>query len=171
MSATAPDWFQFCPRCGAPAGTRTVAGKPRRACAQCGYVHFIDPKVGVGVFVVAEGRLLLVKRRMNPARGKWSLPAGFVDQGEDPRDVARRETLEETGLTVDVNGLIDVYFNPAQPDGPAAIFILYRATVRGGTLQAGDDAAEARFFAPGELPPLAFQSTRAMVARFVAGIP
>jgi ADP-ribose pyrophosphatase YjhB (NUDIX family) len=169
-SATAPDWFRFCPRCGAPAGTRSVAGKSRRACAQCGYVHFIDPKVGVGVFVVTEERLLLVQRRMNPGRGQWSLPAGFVDQGEDPRAEAQRETYEETGLQVAVTDLIDVYFNPPQPDAPATIFILYQATVTGGTLRAGDDAADARYFAPHELPELAFQSTRAMVARFAAGL-
>ena len=169
MTATAPDWFRFCPRCGASAATRSVAGTPRRACDQCGYIHFIDPKVGVGVFVVTDGRLLLVQRIMNPGRGKWSLPAGFVDQGEDPRAVARRETLEETGLEVAVRDLIDVYFNPPQSDGPATIFILYQATVTGGTLRPGDDAADARFFPPDKLPELAFQSTRAMVARFAEG--
>ena len=86
---TAPNHIQFCVRCGAPMATRRVGDRPRRACTACDYVHFTDPKVGVGVFVLDEaGRVLLVRRVMNPERGKWSIPAGFLDQGEDPAETA-----------------------------------------------------------------------------------
>lgn len=160
---SAPAWFAFCPRCGAPMTTERVADKPRRVCPSCGYVYFTDPKVGVGVAVVDGGKLLLVRRAMNPERGKWSLPAGFVDQGLDPQVTAAREALEETGLTVKIGEVIDVFFNPPGAGG-ASIFILYRATLLGGQLQAGDDADAAGFFAPDQLPELAFASTRAAVA-------
>jgi acetyl-CoA carboxylase carboxyl transferase subunit beta len=124
----------------------------------------VEPKVGVGVFVLADGRVLLVQRAMEPERGRWSLPAGYLDPGEDPRAVAARETLEETSLHVEIGELIDVYHNP--PDsGGASIFILYRARLVGGTLAAGDDAAAAGFFGRDELPELAFHSTREMVRR------
>lgn len=164
---SAPGWFAYCPRCATPMQTRPLMDKPRRVCPACRYVYFTDPKVGVGVAVVEDDRLLLVQRRMNPERGKWSLPAGFVDQGEDPRATAEREALEETGLVVEVGAVIDVFFNPPGQGG-ANIFILYAARLLGGRLQAGDDAAAAGFFALDELPELAFASTKAAVARLLA---
>jgi ADP-ribose pyrophosphatase YjhB (NUDIX family) len=143
--------------------------KPRRICAACGYVHYTDPKVGVGVAVVEDGRLLLVRRSVDPGRGKWSLPAGFVDQGEDPQATAAREALEETGLVVAVGRVLDVFFNP--PDGGgASIFILYQAERLDGELQAGDDADDARFFALDQLPDLAFASTQAAVIYLLNGV-
>lgn len=147
--------------------TRQVADKPRRVCPTCRYVYFTDPKVGVGVAVVEDGRLLLIKRAMNPERGKWSLPAGFIDQGEDPKDAAAREALEETGLIVRIEGVLDVFHNPPGAGG-ASVFILYRAQIIGGELAAADDAADAGFFALDQLPELAFASTKAAVARLLA---
>lgn len=164
---SAPAWVVYCPRCATPLKTVMVHDRPRRACSACGYIHFTDPKVGVGVMVVENGRLLLVKRAMDPGRGRWSLPAGFLDQGEDPKSTATREALEETGLEVVVEDIVDVFFN-APDAGSASIFILYRARRVGGRLVAGDDAADAAFFAPDELPELAFASTRAAVTEFLA---
>jgi ADP-ribose pyrophosphatase YjhB (NUDIX family) len=166
VADSAPEWFAYCPRCAAAMRTEPVMDKPRRVCPACGYVYFTDPKVGVGVAVVEDGRLLLVRRAVNPGHGKWSLPAGFVDQGEDPRATAAREALEETGLIVEIGAVLDVFFNqPGQ--GGASIFILYRAERTGGELNAGDDADEVGFFAPDELPELAFDSTRAAVAHLM----
>ena len=148
--------------------TAPVMDKPRRVCPSCGYVYFTDPKVGVGVAVVEGGKLLLVRRRMNPERGKWSLPAGYVDQGEDPRATAARELLEETGLVVTVGAVIDVFHNPPGQGG-ASIFILYDGRRSGGELRAGDDADAAGFFSLDQLPELAFASTRMAVARLLSG--
>ncbi len=138
--------------------------RPRRVCPACGYVHFTDPKVGVGVLVVEGDRVLLVRRGVEPERGKWSLPAGFLDQGEDPRQTAAREALEEAGLTVAVEELLDVFHNPPGRGG-ASIFILYRARRLAGEPAPGDDADDARFFPLDALPELAFPSTRAAIAR------
>lgn len=118
----------------------------------------------MGVLVVEDGRLLLVRRAIEPERGKWSLPAGFLDQGEDPRATAEREALEETGVTVAVEGVFDVFFNPPGRGG-ASVFILYRARRIAGEPAAGDDADDARFFPLDALPELAFASTRAAIAR------
>ena len=148
--------------------TARVMDKDRRVCPSCRYVYFTDPKVGVGVAIVEDEKLLLVRRRMNPERGKWSLPAGYADQDEDPRETAEREALEETGLTVAVESLLDVFFNPPGQGG-ASIFILYRARRISGEPQAGDDAADAGFFALDQLPELAFASTHAAVARLLHG--
>jgi ADP-ribose pyrophosphatase YjhB (NUDIX family) len=120
--------------------------------------------VGVGVLVIREGKILLVRRTMNPAKGKWSIPAGYVDQGEDPKETAVRETLEETNLRVEISGLVEVYHNPPSQEG-ASIFILYRADLLGGDPQAGDDADAVGFFGLEELPELAFASTHDAIRR------
>jgi ADP-ribose pyrophosphatase YjhB (NUDIX family) len=148
---------RYCPSCGAGL---VREGRSHR-CTGCGRPHFRDPKVGVGVVVRDHAdRLLLVRRGNEPARGLWSLPAGFVDADEDPRAAAARECLEETGLVVEVGVVLEVY--PSR-EGMASFFLTFAATVRGGELRAGDDADDVGFFAAADLPPLAFESTRAAV--------
>jgi 8-oxo-dGTP diphosphatase len=142
--------------------TRQVDGRPRRVCSSCGYIHYTDPKVGVGALVTQDDKVLLIRRRMEPERGKWSIPAGFLDQGEDPRQTAEREVLEETGLYVRIVNLLDVFTNPPGQGG-ASIFILYTAKLLGGEMIAGDDADAVGFFGLSELPELAFASTQAAI--------
>ncbi|MDX1686881.1 MAG: NUDIX domain-containing protein [Candidatus Promineifilaceae bacterium] len=156
---SAPETYAYCPRCATPLETRAVTDKLRRVCPECDFIYFTDPKVGVGVLVVKEGKVLLVRRTMRPERGKWSIPAGFLDRGEDPEVVAVREAREETGLRVEIDDLVDVYYNPPSPEGGASVFILYRARLLGGELEAGDDADAAGFFSPDDLPEIAFDST------------
>lgn len=139
--------------------TREIAGRPRRACPACRYIHFIEPKVGVGVCVLQEGAILLVRRRYAPEKGKWSIPAGYLDHGEDPAVHAAREVREETGLDVEITGLAGVFHNPPAQGG-ASVFILYHGKRIGGDLRAGDDASAAGFFTGDALPELAFASTR-----------
>jgi len=108
---------------------------------------------------------VLLNRRVNePYRGKWSLPAGFVDAHEDPARAAERECLEETGLQVRVTGLLDVLAGREHSHG-ADIFIVYIADIVGGMLQAGDDADDAAFFPLDHLPPLAFATTQCVLDR------
>ena len=144
----------FCTACAAPLDT---SGR-HPVCTGCGRTHFRDPKVGVGVVVHDDhGRLLLVQRSVGPGKGRWALPAGFVDADEDPRVAAAREAREETGLEVVVGAVVDVYPTPGR--GGASFFLAFEATVVSGTLAAADDALDAGFFGPDELPELAFPST------------
>ena len=144
----------YCMSC---AGVLDVSGR-HPVCTTCGRVHHRDPKVGVGVVVLDDqGRLLLVRRGVPPGKGLWALPAGFVDAGEDPRAAAARETLEETGLVVEVGAVVDVY--PTGSTRGASFFLAFQATMVGGTLAAADDALDAGFFGADELPELAFTST------------
>jgi ADP-ribose pyrophosphatase YjhB (NUDIX family) len=106
-----------------------------------------------------------VRRANQPEKGKWSVPAGFVDGGEDPARAAEREALEETGLQVRITGLLDVHGRQGDTEG-ADILIVYLAEVTGGSLCPGDDAAECAYFSPEALPELAFSSTQRVVRRW-----
>jgi ADP-ribose pyrophosphatase YjhB (NUDIX family) len=161
---------RYCPSCGQAVEQRRVFGRDRPVCPACGRVHFENPRVAAAALVEREGRVLLVRRANDPARGLWTLPAGFVDAGEDPRRAAERECAEETGLTVRANRLLDV-INGQEHRRGASIVIIYRAEVRSGTLKAGDDADAAGFFGPEELPPLGFEATRKALELWKAGHP
>lgn len=126
-------------------------------------MHFADPKVAACVLVDVDREVLLVRRATTPHRGKWVLPAGFVDAGEDPVAAGVRECREETGLTVRITALLDVHYANSHPGG-ADIVIVYKGVVEGGSPKAGDDAAEVGFFPPDALPPLGFSVTKKVLA-------
>lgn len=158
---------RFCIRCGTPTERRKRFGKVRPVCAACGWVFFPDPKVAVAAIVCDErGQILLVRRANDPQRGLWTMPGGFMDAGEDPRQAAERECLEETGLQVRVDGLLDFVSRPASSMG-AHLILYFCASVLTGTLQAGDDAEKTAFFSQEQIPPLAFE-TETQIRRLAA---
>lgn len=151
--------FNFCPRCATPVTHEQRFGAMREICPKCGWIHFVDPKVAAGVLVIAATRVLLVRRVNEPYRGLWTLPAGFVNGGEDPAEAAARECLEETGLSVKVTRVFDIVAGREHPRG-ADFVIVYQAEVIGGEMQANDDADAVEWFDKQHLPPLAFRATR-----------
>lgn len=156
--------INFCPRCGTPITHKHKFGKFRPVCPSCNWIHFADPKVAAAVLVEQDGRVLLVRRVNEPFRGLWTLPAGFVDADEDPAAAATRECLEETGLTVRVTRVLDIIAGREHERG-ADFVIIYKAQVESGKLIAADDADQSGWFAPSDLPPLAFKVTRAMLGQ------
>jgi len=155
----------FCPRCGGRVQPLLRHGRIRPACPACGFIQFSNPKVAVALFVADGGRTLLVKRRLPPEQGKWALAAGFVDFGESPEAAAVREMREETGLDIVIERMLDLSFNEADK----VIVIIYQARVAGGVMAADDDVEEVRWFTGGELPELAFESTRRTVRAWLEG--
>lgn len=133
-------------------------GEKRPTCPTCGWVHYEDPKVAAGVLVLRDEEVLLVRRTLDPYRGAWSIPAGFVNAFEDPAEAARRECREETGLEVELEGLFDMLTGREHARG-SDILLIYRARVLSGTLAAADDADQAGWFPLSSLPQLAFDST------------
>ena len=108
----------------------------------------------VGAIVTdGQGRLLMIKRGHDPGAGLWSIPGGRIEPGETDAEALVREMIEETGLTVEVGRLIGRVQRPGL-NGAVIDIRDYAATVTGGTLRAGDDAADARWVAPGELESL-----------------
>ena len=157
--------FNYCPRCGAAVNHEERYGKVRPVCPQCGWIHFIDPKVAAAVLIEKEGRVLLVRRGNEPFRGLWTLPAGFIDGGEDPAEAAARECLEETGLNVRVTRVLDIISGREHPRG-ADFIIVYQAQVIGGELKPDDDADAVEWFGRENLPGLAFRATQKVLESF-----
>ena len=140
-----------------------MADGERLTCPQCGWVHYEDPKVACGALLLQGDQVLLVRRTMMPHEGLWSLPAGFVNAYELPETAVIREMREETGLEVKVEKLFTVLSGREHPRG-SDIFLVYIVTQVGGALAAGDDASEAAWFKLDALPPLAFETTRKVLA-------
>jgi 8-oxo-dGTP diphosphatase len=160
--------MRYCPHCTHPLEKRLAFDRLRSVCPACGFVHFRTPKVGVSVLVEDKGRILLARRAVDPGKGKWGLPSGFVEWDESPEAAAIRECAEETGLVATKLELLDVTHYTDDYRGPGVNFT-YRAHVFSGTLQPGDDAAQVRFFAPTELPSadrVAFDNHRLLLSRW-----
>lgn len=153
----------FCLRCGTAMQAQALFGRLRPVCPACHYTHFENPKVAAVVLITQGEEVLLVQRAVEPELGRWALPAGFVDYGEDPQSAAIREVREETGLTVTITGLVDVFFNAGSSP---VIAIVYAARILAGELQAADDAAAVAWFSADTLPDLAFQSTQVAIERW-----
>ena len=158
MTAEITREYNYCPRCGSALESADLFGKARAVCPNCNWVHFADPKVAVAVLIQDEGKVLLVRRAVDPYRGLWTLPAGFIEAGEDPVIAAERECLEETNLQVYVTSLIDVLYGQEHKRG-AHILIAYRGEPYSGDIRPGDDVDQVAYFSQNELPPLAFAST------------
>ena len=144
-------------------------GEVRPTCPNCGWVHYEDPKVAVGVIALDRNKILLVRRVMDPYAGMWSIPAGFVNAYEDPARAALRECLEETGLQAESEGLFDMLTGREHARG-ADILLIYRVHVTGGELHAADDADRADWFSLDALPELAFNSTKKVIGEIKSKI-
>lgn len=152
--------YRYCPKCASPLDLRMVKPhEPKRlVCTGCGYIFYLDSKVAVGTVPFMQGRIILLRRAIEPGFGKWTFPGGFVDRGETLEEAAVRETKEEIGLEVELAGLLNAYSYRGRP----VIVIVYEAKVTSGVPAPGEEALEVRLFSPEEIPweELAFPSTR-----------
>lgn len=155
----APDRISFCPLCGHALARRPVPpeDKPQLVCPGCSFVYYLGQKVVGATIPMEAGRVLLTRRAIHPSLGKWTFPGGYVDWGEPVHEAAIRETLEETGLTVDLGALVGVYSYPGAP----IVIVVYAARVTGGTLRVCHENDRVEWVEPGEIPweELAFPST------------
>jgi len=139
--------------------------REQHVCSRCRFVIYLNPQVVGATLPEQDGAILLTRRSINPGRGLWTFPGGFVDFGESVTDAAVRETFEETGLTVDLTGLHNVY---TYPDAP--VIVVYRARVIGGALATCDENDALAWVRPAAIPwdALAFPSTRDALREWVA---
>ncbi len=141
----------------------------RPVCPACGFIVYLNPPIAAGVIAErGDGQIVLVLRGENPGRGLWGLPAGFMEIDETVEGAARRECLEETGLTVELGELWGVWSYHHEYKQTAGVLVLYAARVVAGEPRAGSDSAQTKFFALDEIPveQLAFSTHREALARW-----
>lgn len=147
---------KHCYVCGTRLEEKYLDSKIRHVCPKCNTVNYINPIPAAAVVIIQDGKILLVKRGVEPKKGLWSLPAGFIEVDETVQECAIREVREETGLAIELTGVLDVYTIFDDPRY-VCLLVVYTAKVKRGALAPGDDADDADYFAPDSLPPIAFK--------------
>lgn len=161
---------RYCPRCGHELTVRLQDSQLRQICVMCGRVYYRNAKPCAGVLAVREGKVLLVRRSIEPYLGCWDIPGGFLEEWELPGPGAIREMREETGLEVRLTDLFGFYVDeyPYQNEHGFTLNIYFLAQVVGGEEQPGDDAAEVAWFGADELPKrIAFAHARLVLQDWV----
>ncbi len=158
----------YCMQCGSGLEVRVPPGDDRNrlVCPDCGYISYVNPKLVVGALPVVDGRVLLLRRGIEPGLGAWSYPGGFLEMGETLEEGARRESLEELGIEIDGLRLLGVYSRPAA----GVVTVIYVADRMSGQPRTTPEATEAAFFRPDEIPwrELAFPTTERALRDWVS---
>ena len=152
--------MNFCSNCGAPVTLKVPPGDtlPRHVCDRCDTIHYQNPRMVVGCIVEWEERILLCRRAIEPRYGLWTVPAGFMENGETTLQGAARETLEEANARVEVGALYAVYNIPHINQ----VYMLFRARLLDTDFSAGAETLETRLFDEADIPwdELAFATVR-----------
>ena len=141
----------YCYQCGARLEIRLTDHREREVCPMCGWVHYAQLKVGAAVLVEQEEKLLLLQRNYEPWMGSWMVPAGYVEADENPKEAAKREVFEETGLVVELGDLLKVYYFADDPRGNGVAFV-YKAEKISGEIKINNEASAVKFFRWWEIP-------------------
>ncbi len=142
--------MNFCPRCASPVVERVPEGddRPRHVCDACGTIHYSNPRIVAGCVPVWEDRVLLCRRAIEPRHGLWTLPAGFMENGETTQAAAARETLEEAKARVEV-GDIYTYLNIPRIN---QVYVIFRARLLDPDVGPGAESLEVALFREEDVP-------------------
>ena len=159
--------MRFCPSCGAPVTQRIPPGDhlPRSVCTACGTIHYRNPKLIAGCVPEHEGRILICRRAIEPRRGYWTIPAGFMEVGETLQQAAARESMEEALADVAVGGpCAIVHVLHAEQ-----VHVMFRATLASPRFGVGPESLEAILCEEREIPwpEIAFKSVEFALRRWL----
>jgi ADP-ribose pyrophosphatase YjhB (NUDIX family) len=158
----------FCCHCGEKTAITTPGGdhRSRRTCPACGAIHYENPRIVVGCVPEHEGRILICRRAIEPRRGYWTVPAGFMENGETLEAGAARECHEEALATVAIGSLLALVNIPEAEQ----VHVFFRAQLTTSAFGAGEESLEARLVDAADIPwaDIAFPSTRFALERFLA---
>lgn len=166
MSNHPHSFSRYCMHCGQRLTTAVPEGDSRRrmVCLDCGFIHYLNPRPVAGTIPVRDGKILLGRRDIEPRRGFWVFPGGFMDVGESAEEAAKRETREEMHLEVTNLELLGVYTRIEQ----GVVVIVYEAEAV-GEAEVGHETSEIAWFAAHEIPweEIAFDTTEAALRAWV----
>ena len=154
------DSLKFCSRCGSPLVFGAIPGedRDRLACPNCGHIVYVNPRLVVTVFPITDaGEIVLIRRGIEPGKGAWAQPGGFLEVDETVHEAAIRETHEETGLLIQPGEIIGLYSRLEA----AVVTIAFEARIVGGKAAPTPEATEVVAFAPEDVPwaGMAFKTT------------
>jgi ADP-ribose pyrophosphatase YjhB (NUDIX family) len=159
--------MNFCSKCGAPLKLRVPEGDhlPRYVCEACGTIHYQNPRLVVGCVPEHGGRILLCRRAIEPRRGYWTVPAGFMENGETLQQAAARESHEEALAEVSIGSLLTV----VHVLHAEQVHVFFRATLAQARYAAGPESLEVALVAPADIPwaDIAFPSTEFTLQRYL----
>lgn len=159
--------MKYCSNCGKRIARRIPYGDkfPRYVCDYCQTVHYENPKVIVGCIAEWGGRILLCRRAIKPRYGYWTIPAGFLENGESSVAGAIRESHEETGTAIEVDSLYSVFDIPDVHQ----VYLIYRGRLLSPQYNPGSESLEVRLFGPTEVPwqQLAYPSIVRILERYI----
>ena len=159
--------MKFCGNCGAAVSLRIPEGDhlPRYVCEACGTIHYRNPRLVVGCVPEHAGRILLCRRAIEPRRGYWTVPAGFMENGETLQEAAARETREEALAEVEIESLLSV----VHVLHAEQVHVFFRAALPEARFGAGVESLEVELFAPEAIPwnDIAFPSTDFTLRRYL----
>jgi 8-oxo-dGTP diphosphatase len=154
--------YKYCPRCGSKLELERIEQKKRPLCPECRWVYYRNPLPSAAALVRnKKGDVLLVKRGVEPGKGKWALPSGFIEIDETPEKACLRELKEETGLQGKIARLIGVY-SQRSALYTNVLIIGYEVDARGKPCP-GSDSQRAEFFPSNRFPPIPFSSHRKII--------
>ncbi|MBN2406942.1 MAG: NUDIX hydrolase [Elusimicrobia bacterium] len=155
--------FIYCPICRKRLGTRKLAGVRRAVCPGCGWIRYLNPVPAVACVVKnSGGEVLLVRRGIEPHKGRWTLPSGFMELYETPEQAVLRELEEETGIRGAVTRLLGVYSQPSRNYG-TVLSVGFLVRRKSGPIRPGDDVDAAKFEKVGDISKIPFESHRKML--------
>lgn len=160
--------MRFCSACGAAVELRIPHedSRLRHVCTQCDTIHYENPKLVIGSIPIWEDQILLCKRAIEPRYGLWTLPGGFMENGESTGDAAIRETLEEANARVALDDLYSMYSLPYINQ----VHLYFRARLLDLDFSPGIESLEVRLFREADIPwqELAFRPVRFSLEHYFA---
>ena len=153
--------------CASTLKSAQIEGRGRLRCVSCGWINFKNPLPVIACLVLnLQKELLLIKRGVEPCLGCWALPGGFVEIDETPEEAGKRELEEETGIIAKPSRQIGAKQHISSKYG-AILMVGIEYLAENFDLRVGDDAADAKFFPPGKIPDIPFESHRALIDKFL----
>lgn len=160
--------IKHCSLCGDELKITKIDGVNRKKCQSCEFINFNNPKPAVAAMIIKDRKMLLVKRAIDPHRGKWQIPGGFVESGENLEDGLKREIKEELGVDIEILDYLESFGDGYSYGVPEekTVNIYFIVKIKNGQLKNDHENQEIKFFDLNKLPPVCFKNNRLAIESY-----